>query len=327
MKDVAARAGVSQTTVSFVVNNAEPASAIPLATKRRIEAAVEELGYRPNPTAKALRTNASQLLGFVSDKIASTPFAGDTIKGAQEAAWEQGYLLMLINTDGHADIERDAVEHLLDRQVDGVVYAAMYTREIRTLPPGLAEVPSILVNCFSRGADLDCVIPDERYGAGVATEHLLARGHTAIAFINGAPGYYATDLRLEGYKQALEEAGVPFDPALVVNGNWWPNSGYALTLELLGREAPPTAIFCGNDRMALGAMQAIAKEGLEIPDDVAVVGYDNELITKRVVPPLTTVTLPHRAMGRAAVEYLTRPQRNGPHESMIRGRLIERKST
>lgn len=331
MKDVAARAGVSQTTVSFVVNNSETANSIPLETKQRVETAIAELGYRPNPTAKALRTNSSRLLGFITDKIATTPFAGHIIKGAQDAAWEEKHLLMLVNTDGHKDIEEEALEHLIDRQVDGIIYAAMYTREVKDLPKSLSSVPSILVNCFSKEhrfskkPSLPYVIPDEHYGAKLATQHLISKGHTRIAFINGAEGYYATTVRLDGYQEALRESGLDVHPELVLNGNWWPNSGYEHTLTLLGRKPRPSAIFCGNDRMALGALQAVTKLGLTVPTDVALVGYDGELITKQVVPPLTTVTLPHFEMGKAAVEFLTGARKG--LESKIKGRLIEREST
>jgi LacI family transcriptional regulator len=326
MKDVAARAGVSQTTVSFVVNNAETAASIPLETKQRIENAIAELSYRPNPTAKALRTNSSRLLGFISDKIATTPFAGHTIKGAQDAAWEKKHLLMLVNTDGHEDIEREALEHLIDRQVDGIIYAAMYTREVKGLPESLCSVPSILVNCFSKELNLPYLIPDEHYGAKLATQHLLSKGHTRIAFINGAKDYYATEVRLGGYQEALREVGLDIQPEIVLNGNWWPNSGYEHALTLLGRKPRPSAIFCGNDRMALGALQAVTKLGLSVPTDVALIGYDGELITKQVVPPLTTVTLPHFEMGKTAVEFLTGVSKK-PLESKIKGRLIEREST
>ncbi|MEZ4632948.1 MAG: LacI family DNA-binding transcriptional regulator [Deinococcales bacterium] len=288
MKDVAALARVSQTTVSFVVNNAQTAESIPLETKQRIEAAIESLGYRPNQTAKILRTNRSKVLGFITDKIATTPFAGDTIRGAQSAAWQNGYLLMLINTEGRAEHEQEAVDLLLDRQVDGIIYASMYTRELETLPKGLTEVPSILVDCFSlerESLQIDSIIPDEYYGSTLATEHLLARGHEKIAFINGVEGMYASGLRLQAFKEALGRRGIAPYPLYLRSGNWWPNSGYEHTLALMALDSPPTAIFCGNDRMALGAMQAIAKLGLSIPDDVAIIGYDDELIAKRVVPP------------------------------------------
>lgn len=326
MKDVAAWAGVSQTTVSFVLNDAPPAANISLETKQKIEDAVQALGYRPNPTAQLLRTNRSQVLGLITDKIATAPFAGDTIRGAQTAAWSSGNMLMLINTDGQPDREQKAVDLLLDRQVDGIIYASMYTREVQTLPTGLQDIPSILVDCFDAAAS-NYVIPDESYGAKLATEHLIKKGHARIAFINGEAGYYASTLRFESYKTCLLEAGLPFDDTLVQRGNWWPNSGYAHTLTLMRAKNPPTAIFCGNDRMALGALQALAKLGLEVPADVAVVGYDGELVTKRVVPPLTTVKLPHYEMGKAAVEYITNAERPDSFKKMIQGRLIERQSS
>jgi LacI family transcriptional regulator len=301
--DVARLAGVSPTTVSFVLNDVA-GSHISEPTRTRVRASVRELRYRPNATARLLRTDQSYTIGFVTDEIASTPFAGDVIKGAQEAAWEAGKILIIVNTGENREIEESAVGMMLERRVEGIIHAAMYHRAVEP-PADSREVPTVLLNCYSEDGTWASVVPDEVSGGCTATEVLLGKGHERVGFINLPPGIPAAVGRLQGYKRALEARGLPFDDSLVRNGDGTARSGYRLAAGLIRAPDPPTAIFCGNDPMAMGAYEALKERGLRIPEDVAVVGFDNqELIAAHLRPALSTVALPHHEMGRWAVEYL-----------------------
>jgi LacI family transcriptional regulator len=328
MYDVARLAGVSQTTVSFVVNDVANAN-IPQETRDRIWAAVEELGWRPNAMARGLRLQRSQMVGLISDEIATSSHAGKIIQGAQDAAWASTKMLLVINTANNAEIERAALDMMLERQVEGLIYATMYHREVMP-PPALAHVPSVLLNCFVADGRLPSVVPDERQGGQIATETLLRCGHRRIGLINEIGPLPAMFGRLEGYKQALAAAGIPFDPALVRSGVVVAEEGYRCALELLQLPERPTALFCYNDSMAMGAYDAIRQLGLAIPDDVAIVGFDNlELIAAQLRPALTTVELPHYAMGQWAVQYLLEHADAEPHSPQhhtIACRLVERAS-
>jgi len=306
MQDVATRAGVSRTTVSFVMNDTELAAAIPEDTRARVWEAVRALDYRPNQVARNLRTQRTNVIGFLTDEVASTPFAGHLIAGAQAAAWAAGRILMIVNTERNEALTETAVEMLLDRQVDGMIYATMYHREV-SLPAAIRAVPTVLLDCYVADRSLPSVVPDELRGGRDATEVLLARRHRRVAFINvnKPPVLPAAALRLVGYQQALAAYGIAFDGALVRDGDGDPPSGYQHTLDLMQQPDPPTAIFCGNDRIAMGAYDALRERGHAIPGDVAVMGFDDQdLIATYLRPALSTMALPHRAMGEWAVRYL-----------------------
>jgi LacI family transcriptional regulator len=303
MDDVAKRAGVSQTTVSFVLNHVTSVT-IADETKARVWSAAKELGYRPNAVAKGLRTRRTHIIGLITDTIAVTPFAGDIIRGAQEQAWQHNKLLLIINTGEQAELQTAAVEVLLERQVEGIIYATMYHRAVQ-VPPNVREVPVVLLDCYTEDRSLPSVVPDEVGGALRATQALLAKGHRRIGLINVGRRYPASIGRLQGYREALTAYDVAFDETLVRRGNTMADSGYGRALELMALPEPPTALFCATDRMAMGAYDALRELGRRIPDDVAVVGFDNqELIAAYLRPPLTTLALPHYAMGQWAVQHL-----------------------
>lgn len=303
MQDVADIAGVSQTTVSFVLNGRDDIS-ISGETKERVLATARDLGYRPNAMARSLRISQSQLIGLVSDEIASTPHAVQIVLGAQDAAWEHDRFLLMVNTGGNQSIKDAAVPMMLEHRVDSIIYATMYHRMVNP-PPEVREVPCVLLDCFVADRSLPSVVPDERQGGKTAVDTLLQRGHRRIGFINNTDTIPATIGRLAGYREALATYGVPFDDSLVRRALSDSSGGYAGTMELMQLAEPPTAIFCFNDRMAMGAYDALRKFGRLIPDHVAVIGFDDEeLIAAHLYPPLTTVKLPHYAMGRWAVNFL-----------------------
>jgi LacI family transcriptional regulator len=303
IKDVAALAGVGTTTVSVVLNNVEGTRVSP-ETRQRIIDAAAELGYSSNPIARSLRTRRTETIGFVSDVIATTPFAGRMIQGAQETAWEAGYLLVLVNTGGDRDVQERTVSELLKRQVDGVLFATMFHQEVE-LPAALSKVKTVLLDASAISADLPCVVPDERGGALAAVGELISAGHRRIGFATEALPVPAAGGRLEGYAEALMAAGIAFDPDLVVAEHGDTASGYRATLRLLALPEPLTAIFCYNDRMAMGCYRAAAERGLSIPRDLSVVGFDNQdLNAPELFPALTTVALPHYEMGAWAARRL-----------------------
>lgn len=330
MRDVARAAGVSQTSVSLVVNEV-PSATIPQATRDRIWAVVHELGWRPNALARSLSQRRSHTIGLISDEIATSAHGGKIIQGTQDAAWAQSKMLLLANTSNNPDIERAALATMLERQVEAVVYAAMYHRPV-TPPAELVTVPTVLVDCYATDGWLPSVVPDEVLGGRTATEVLLRKGHRRIGFINSASPIPASTGRLEGYRQALASYGVPFDSSLVRRGRRGvATEGYRCMRELLDLADRPTGVFCFNDSAAMGAYEAVKQPGLSIPNDVAIVGFDNhELIAAELNPPLTTLELPHYAMGQWAVQYLLQQADHAsttpPVQHMIECRLVERSS-
>ncbi len=329
MMEVASQAGVSQTTVSFVLNNTETPN-IPDETRQRVLDAVAELGYRPNALAQSLRMKRSGIFGFVTDEIAITPHAGKIFEGAQDVAWENRKILILVNTKAKRDLENTAIDLLLGRQVEGIIYATMFHRPVR-LPTALRDTPTVLLDCFVEDRQMPSVVPDEFDGGFVATKYLLDHGHRRIGFINNIDDIPATTGRLEGYKAALESYGVPFEEQLICRDVSIQEGGYRGALDLLRQQNRPTALFCFNDRMAMGAYDAIRKLNFQIPENVAVMGFDNQdIIAAHLYPSLTTMELPHYQMGSWAAQHLlnvlSETENSTPTQHKIECRLVERES-
>ena len=304
IQDVARHAKVGVGTVSRVLNDD------PKVTKEkrlRVKAVIEELGYQPSFTARSLRTQQSNTIGFIADAVATTPYAVQLIKGAQDAAWKHGKLLLVVDCDGNTTLRDKAFESMTEREVEGIVYAAMFHQEIN-LPDTFKRSPTVLVDCFDKHAHYSSVVPDEYQGAIAATQTLIEHGHKRIAHITNDAldiQYPAPRLRLEGYKKALKDANIPYDPALTIESNGEALSGYQCAHKLMALPEPPTALFCGTDRVAMGAYEAVKSLSLRIPDDVSVVGFDNQdIIAKHLMPPLSTVALPHYEMGEWSITQL-----------------------
>lgn len=298
--DVGRHVGVSATTVSLVLSNQD--TKISSATRQRVLDAVRELGYRPNRAAQGLRSGRTQTLGFVTDEIAVQPFSGPTVSGIHDVAWEQHSLLLMVNTTRNPSRIRAAVEDLVDRQVDGLIFAAIGTREI-ALPDLVHKVPTVLVNAFASDGDLPAILPDEHAGGRAAVEHVLALGHEHIAYLTGRENAWATKARHRGYLDGLAAAGLDAADHPILSGNYRIDSGYELTLRAMSATPRPTALLCGNDQMATGAYIALARLGLRVPDDVSVVGYDDEPLAADLRPALTTVRIPFYEMGRMAAQH------------------------
>jgi LacI family transcriptional regulator len=299
--DVARLAGVSSATVSFVINKRLDQT-ISEQTRLRVLDAVRTLGYRPNRAARSLVSRRTATIGFVSHEAADNPFSGLSIAGAHDAAWRRGSALLVVNTARDPARLRAVINDLLDRQVDAVLFSAVGTRRA-TLPETLHPVPTLMVNCYPPGQAVPCVLPDDADGGYAIARTLLDAGHRRITVLAGLPGAWATRARLAGFRRAMVEAGL--DPAAqtVRFGNYASDSGYELTRRLLEEGPAPTALICGNDRMALGAYLALGEAGLHVPRDVSVVGYDDQAtLADEIHPRLTTVRLPYYEMGMWAAE-------------------------
>ncbi len=294
-------AGVSPTTVSLVLSG--KGARISKATQAKVHAAVESLGYRPNRTAQGLRRGESSTIGFITDQIAAQPFSGPIVSGAHDVVFERGKMLLMVNTTLAAKRIERAIENLLDQQVDAIMFATIGTREIR-LPAGIHRVPSILVNAVARDHDLPSVIPDEWAGGRAIADHVLGLGHRRVAMLAGVRAAWATGVRVKALRQALLAHGLRPDAARVLYGNYRFDTGYDLARAVMTGPRPPTALICGNDQMAAGAYLALARLGLSVPDDVSVVGYDDEPLAELLEPKLTTVKLPFYDLGRQGIEML-----------------------
>jgi LacI family transcriptional regulator len=316
LADVARRAGLSKTAASMVLNGRE-GTRLSVEAHQRVFAAAEELGYRPNVAARSLRTRKTATIAFVSDIVATTRFAGGLIRGALDAARERDHVLLITETQGDAAFERYAIEAMLDRQVDGVIYAAMATRRL-TVPPAILGGPVVLLNATSAD-NLPSVLPDDELAGRSITEALLKQGHRDRIGLIGRNRLkerdpevsLAAEARLRGIRQALATAGAKLyaEPS---SREWLPEHGYTAMRAILNQPAAPTAVICMNDRLAFGAYQAIADAGLSVPADISIVSFDDDPIASWLRPGLFTAALPHEQMGRRAVEILLDGQAGEP---------------
>ncbi len=315
MTDVAQAAGVSQSTVSMVLNRVSGAR-LAAETRARVLDTAVQLGYQlprrgPQDAGAGQEAAHPAIIGYLVDEISTSPHPVVSIDGARDAAWQQGCLLHIAVTRNNAEQEAAAVAALLSLPgLVGCIYSTIFTREVQ-LPPGLLAQPVVLLNCHDAAHSAPAVVPAELAGGHAATEHLIAQGHRRIAFINGEPWMEAAKDRLKGYRRALATADLPLDPTLVRDGDWMSGSGFQHTLQLMALPEPPTALFCANDLMALGALEALKQLGLRVPEDVSVMGYDDQEIARHTHPPLSTVVLPNYEMGQAAVELLLQGRQAG----------------
>jgi LacI family transcriptional regulator len=284
--------------------------------------------YQPGRRAGAPLESGATSIGFLCDEISTDPWTSIGFDGVREKAWERGFTVTLMATRGDADMESAALAQLASQPLLGVIYATINTRLIRT-PASLPRIPTVLLNCDAANGALPSVVPGEVAGGHSATDFLLRAGHRRIGYINGEPTMEASRHRLIGYRQALATADLPFDVDLVREGNWQPLSGYDSTRELMRLASSPTAIFCANDLMAVGCYDALRELGIRIPDDVAVMGYDDREIAQHLHPALTTVLLPHFEMGMLAAEILldavARPL-DRPLQIKVECPIVKRKS-
>ncbi len=301
ISDVAKRAKVSRSTVSRVLNN--QIHHVRDETRTAVLQAAKELNYRPNSIARSLKTKRSHCIGVITDDI-DTPFLPSMLKSIEQYAFSRGYSALVCNSGYESERQKAYVGMLAQRQVDGIIFAASfvysYTQEL--INPGL---PIVYAYSHSPHDKKNSVLSDDARAAEQAVDYLVDLGHQRIGYINGPENVIPSQERMKGYKQALKEHGIPFDPELVKNGQWEdPLSGYLATKRFLASQNPPTAIFAANDIMAAGVIDAVHDLGLKVPEDVSVLGYDDRDMARFLRPALTTVRLPMAEIGSTAAKML-----------------------
>jgi LacI family transcriptional regulator len=304
MTDIALAAGVSQTTVSMVLNDVAHAR-IAESTRERVLKVAEEMGYAKGPRFENGRCKETRIVCMLIDEVGVTQWYQPLLEGADDEARIGNCLVAAYRTRGDPSIEAAAIAMLPKNRLAGVLYATL-TKRIVKLPEALHAIPTVMLNCNATGGDCLSVISADLPAAYTATEALLRAGHRRIAHLAGDKRVVAGQEREQGYRQALLNWDIPVDSSLILyDGGPSFQDGREMTDHLLDLPQPPTAIFCYNDRTAIGAYEAIRARGLRIPDDISVVGFDNEIeLTRRAFPPLTTVALPHEQMARQAVKIL-----------------------
>jgi len=322
--DVASVAGVSATTVSLVLNN--KGQRFPAKTAQRVRDAAQSLGYRPNRAAQSLRRGSTGTIGVITDRIAKDAFSGSIIGGLNQGAWAHENVLLLLDATLDRTRMSVAVDTLLDHRVDALVFASIGTRQVH-IPHAARQVPLMLINAFSADEPLPCILPDEYAGGRAAAEHLLGLGHTRIALLSGFASSWAGQARVRGYRDAMEAHGLNIPAGYLRYGNYRFDSGYAMATAIMARPDAPTALLCGNDQMAAGAYLALARLGLRVPEDISVVGYDNEPLAARLAPPLTTIEIPFHRMGSLATDTLLSGSELSTEPVLIDCPLVTREST
>lgn len=321
IRKVAALAGVSVATVSRTLKS--PTQVSP-ETREKVLKAVEHAGYKPNLMAVQFRSQRTRNLVVLVPDIANTFFA-QVIRGIQEAASTADYRVLLCNTLGNPDTERQFAELVDARQADGVIQLRAFDPFARDDHPPLVNICEIVDD-----APWPTVSLNNRGAARTMTEHLLALGHRRIGLIQGPADSPLTRERFAGYREALAAAAIEFDPALVQYGRYDCPSGHAATAQLLANDQRPTAIFCENDEMAMGAIQCIRQAGLRVPDDISVAGFDDISFAAFCDPPLTTIAQPAAAFGQHAVAMLLAQldgRRLAEHHLILPFELVVRAST
>ena len=302
ISDVAAAAGVSVTTVSHALSGARTVNP---QTRERILSVAESLGYAPDRIASGLRRKRTGVVGFVGDHVATTPYAGHMIAGARVAGLEHDVLLLVAESEGDAAEEQSLIHRLVAQRIDGLLIARMYhQRVMRPVVP--AGLPVVLVDAAPEaGWSVDAVVPDEVQITRLACDRLLTAGHVRIAYAGTSDDSRAARARLVGIRTALGDAGVPLPKARIAAVTSDAAGGRDAGAALLDRADPPTAVVCFNDQIAMGVMQAAARRGLRVPDDLSVMGVDDlRPVADALDPGLTTVALPHAAMGGWGMQRL-----------------------
>lgn len=338
--DVAKQAGVSPKTVSRVLNGDAPVNE---QTRKAVHAAMAALDYVPSNAARSMRSQKSGLVGLITGAISASPRAGEAVglpeiyivQGIQRVLAESGKTTLIADSGEKAERIPGLVQMLLEHRVEGLIYVAGYHQEVE-LPAMLQGRQTVLVNCFD-AIGTPSVLPDDEGGQQALVASLIARGHSRIGFLTLPEAQLARPLRLAGYRRALAEAGLAYDPELVVTGALLdPIHEYDYLWDALDRllrlDPRPSVICCANDKMAMRVYALLRERGLRIPLEVSVVGYDDyRIICEHLDPPLTSVELPYGAMGRRAAEKLLRlignaPKPNETTKELVSGPVVWRQS-
>jgi LacI family transcriptional regulator len=296
--EVASHAGVSPTTVSHVLSGKRIVGA---ETRGIVLAAIQELGYRPNVVARNLRTRQSHMIAVMVPDL-TNPFYAVLTRGLADAVDAAGYGTYVCNTDGVHEREAKFFQDVMDRGVDGIVFASGETASRVTFGPADSRTPIVCIGDHLDHPLCDAVIPDDGAGSRAVGEFLTSRGYQRIAMIQGPLRYGAN--RTNGFRAALQAAGRKLPAERMVRGGWTRSSGYDAMATLMSRRSRPDAVFCANDLMAIGAIDFAHELGLDVPGDVAIVGFDDVDAATIVTPQLTTVQNPSYEAGSTAGDLL-----------------------
>lgn len=325
IKDIARWAGVSHSTVSRALRNS---SLVTHKTTERIQQIARESGYRASAVARGLVTRKTDTIGVVVTTIAD-PFVSEIVSGIEAAANDHGYSVLL--ADSYADPEREikVVQSFAERRVDGIVVTASRVGTLHLQSLSEIRVPIVLVNNQRRGEFVHSVMIENVEASRQAVQHLIGLGHHRIAYLGDRFGYQSDTERFTGYREALEEAALPFLPELIVHGDGMPERALEAVKPLLGLPQPPTAVFCYNDMSALGALRAVREKGWSVPGEISLVGFDDLFFAPYTMPTLTTVRQPRRRMGALAMDILLKLMSGEDSASTLRvpAELIVREST
>lgn len=301
MKDVARLAGVSTSTVSHVINKDRFVSD---AIRVRVEDAVRTLNYAPSALARSLKLNQTRTIGMLIT-ASSNPFYSELVRGVERSCFERGYSLVLCNTEGDEQRMNRNLETLLQKRVDGLLLLCTETHQpspaIMTRYPA---IPTVMMDWSPFDGDSDVIQDNSLLGGDIATRHLVEKGFTRIACVTGPLDKTPARLRLEGYRTAMQRAGLAVPEGYEVIGDFEFGGGLRAMQSLLALPEPPQAVFMGNDAMAVGAYQALYQAGLRIPQDIALVGYDDIELARYMTPPLTTIHQPKDELGELAIDVL-----------------------
>jgi len=312
IKQVAAHAGTSFKTVARVINK-EPS--VRQATKERVENSIKALGYRPNAAARMMRKGKSGVIGFIANQVSTRADATDIIKGAQELAWQHGKLLMVLNVEPGDNSLQKAIDQLLEFRAEGVIYACRYHQSIE-LPVDLHNLPTVLVNCFSPSKTTPSVVPDEYLAAYELTSRMIKKGSKRIALLNLIPRIIAASERKRGFIDAHLAAGIEVNDVYIqdaiIEENGIERSVSQQVIEqLMSLDQPPDAIVCGKDQLAMEVYFHLLNRGLKVGQDIQIGSFDNMYpIAETLNPGISTMALPHLAMGRWGMQYLLEGQQH-----------------
>jgi LacI family transcriptional regulator len=301
ISDIARVAGVASSTVSKALNGSPEVSE---PTRARVAEIAKRLDYRPNAIARSLKTRRTHTLGVITNDQDGL-FTTAMVHGVAEVASEHRVGVFLCNSYGGLVKERQHLELMLDKQVDGIILTGYKVEERGAPAAPTGDLPLVYLYGYTTATDSPCILPDDQAGARLATQHLLNSGRRRVGFINGPANYEATQLRFAGYAQGLEDAGLELDPALVrVASDWNQDSGFELARQLMAQDQPPDGIVCANDDLAAGAILGLWDLRLQVPEDVAIVGFDDRPFAAHLPVPLTTVAMPLYEMGAQAARTL-----------------------
>jgi len=320
---VAQRAGVSLSTVSRILNGTAVVSAL---KKQAVNEAIDTLGFVPNPVARGLAGGRTFSIGVITQAIES-PFYGTALRGVEEELVRAGYAPLFVSGRWNAAEEARCIGILRSRRVDGIIVLTGRLSD-QALSDCARSLPVVVTGRSLQAPGLFALNFDDFEGARLATHHLLTLGHRRIAFITGEADHADSNQRLRGYQSTIEAAGIPFDPALVINGSFTEASGLVAVERLLESRQKFTAIFAANDQMAFGASLALYRRRLRVPEDVSLVGFDDLPIARYSIPPLTAVRQPVHELGRLAALSMLDLLRGAPPSAMMPSpQLVPREST